>query len=71
MRGASIVVGDGAWVGANATILPGVSVAARAVVSRDVPPNVIVAGVPAKAVRKLDSEMFGQYSGQPPEKKKP
>jgi maltose O-acetyltransferase len=54
MRGASIVVGDGAWVGANATILPGVSVgrgavvAAGAVVSRDVPPNVIVAGVPAK-----------------------
>ena len=47
------------WIGANATILPGVTigensvVAAGAVVSKDVPPNVVVGGVPAKIIKKL------------------
>ncbi|MDR7044568.1 acetyltransferase-like isoleucine patch superfamily enzyme [Dyadobacter sp. BE34] len=46
-----------AWIGAGATILPGVTVgenavvAAGAVVSRDVPPNSVVAGIPAKVIR--------------------
>ena len=48
-----------AWVGAAATILPGVTigenaiVAAGAVVNKNVPDNVIVAGVPAKIVKKI------------------
>jgi acetyltransferase-like isoleucine patch superfamily enzyme len=47
-----------AWIGAGATILPGVTVgenavvAAGAVVSRDVPPNTVVAGIPAKVVKE-------------------
>lgn len=47
------------WIGAAATILPGVTVgensvvAAAAVVTQDVPPNTVVAGVPAKVIRKL------------------
>lgn len=47
------------WIGANATILAGVTVgensviAAGAVVSKDVPPNVVVGGVPAKIIKKL------------------
>lgn len=47
------------WIGAAATILPGVTIgensviAAAAVVTQDVPPNTVVAGVPAKVIRKL------------------
>ncbi len=48
-----------AWIGANATILPGVTigensvVAAGAVVSKDVPDNTVVAGVPAKVIKSI------------------
>ncbi|WP_165089785.1 DapH/DapD/GlmU-related protein [Neisseria yangbaofengii] len=48
-----------AWIGANATVLPGVTVgenaivAAGAVVNKDVPPNCMVAGVPAKIIKQL------------------
>lgn len=47
------------WIGAAATVLPGVTigensvVAAAAVVTQDVPPNTVVAGVPAKVIRIL------------------
>jgi maltose O-acetyltransferase len=54
-----IVIEDGAWLGARVTVLPGVTigagsvVAAGAVVTRDVPPNTVVAGVPARVLREL------------------
>jgi acetyltransferase-like isoleucine patch superfamily enzyme len=54
-----VVVKQNAWIGAAATILPGVTigensvVAAGAVVAGDVPPNTIVAGVPAKIIKTL------------------
>ncbi|WP_439583749.1 sugar O-acetyltransferase [Dyadobacter bucti] len=54
-----IVIRRNAWIGAAATILPGVTigenaiVAAGAVVSRDVPANAIVAGIPAKVVKTV------------------
>jgi maltose O-acetyltransferase len=54
-----VTIGDGCWIGARATILPGVVVgagsivAAGALVNRDVPANALVAGVPARVVRFL------------------
>ncbi|HEY8087899.1 MAG TPA: DapH/DapD/GlmU-related protein [Polyangiaceae bacterium] len=56
---APIEIGDGVWIASRAVILPGVRVgpgavvAAGAVVSRDVPPNVLVGGVPARPMRRL------------------
>lgn len=54
-----VKVGDNVWIGMNAIVLKGVTigensvVGAGAVITRDVPPNVIVAGNPAKVVRQL------------------
>jgi len=54
-----IHIKKGTWIGANATILPGVTigenavVAAGAVVSRDVPDNAIVGGIPAKIIKTI------------------
>lgn len=54
-----IVVGRNAWLGANVTVLAGVTigdnaiVAAGSVVTKDVPPDTIVAGVPARIVRQI------------------
>ncbi len=51
-----IAIGRGVWIGAGATILPNVSVgensivAAGAIVTKDVPPNAIVGGIPAKVI---------------------
>lgn len=53
-------IGKNAWVGAGATILPGVTVgdnavvAAGAVVTKDVAPNTIVGGNPAKFIKNVD-----------------
>jgi len=53
-----VLIKQNAWIGAGATILPGVTigenaiVAAGAVVSRDVPAKTIVAGIPAKVIKE-------------------
>lgn len=54
-----VIIGDDVWIGANAVILPGVTigkhcvVAAGAVVTKDVQDNTIVGGVPAKEIMKI------------------
>ena len=54
-----VTIGNDIWIGANAVILPGVTigdhsvVAAGAVVTKDIPPHTLVAGVPAKIIKEL------------------
>jgi len=56
----SIHIKRNVWIGAAATILPGVTVgensivAAGAVVTKDVPDNTIVGGVPARIIKKIE-----------------
>ena len=58
--GRPIVIEDKAWIGINSTILPGVRigygaiVGAGSVVTKDVPPMTIVAGNPAKFIKKIE-----------------
>lgn len=55
-----VVIKRNAWIGAGATILPGVTVgensvvAAGAMVTKDVPANTVVAGIPAKVIKTLE-----------------
>ena len=59
LSAAPIVIGHGVWLGSRAIVLPGVAigdgaiVAAGAVVTANVPANVMVGGVPARFLRNL------------------
>ena len=54
-----IKIGNNVWIGSNATILSGVTIedgaiiGANALVTKNVPKNTIVAGIPAKIMRKV------------------
>lgn len=77
-----VTIGEGAWLSTRCTILPGVSigegaiVAAGAMVTKDVPPNVLVAGVPARILQELpagskdqslaESHLLAATNGQSP-----
>lgn len=56
-------IGNDVWIGAGCTILPGVTignnviVAAGAVVTKDVPDNCVVGGLPAKVIKEIESDV--------------
>lgn len=60
--GAPVTVGDNVWIGGRAVLNPGVSVgdnaviASGAVVTSDVPADVVVGGTPATVIRELDTD---------------
>lgn len=55
-----VCIGKGAWIGANAIILPGVSIGENSVVgtgsvvTRSIPPRVVACGNPAFVIKRLD-----------------
>ena len=66
---AGIRIGSRVWIGANCTVLPGVSigdqavVGAGAVVSRDIPPRCVAVGVPARVIRTFEKAAEQQPEG--------
>lgn len=62
-QGSEIRIGNDVWLGANVTILPGVTigdnvvVGAGAVVTKDIPPNSLALGVPARVVKELKNDL--------------
>ena len=60
MTHAPIRIGSGVWMGAHVTVLPGVTIgdnaiiAAGAVVTKDVPADMIVGGVPARVIKSIN-----------------
>ncbi len=61
-----VLIKEGAWIGAGASIMPGVCVGkyavvgAMSVVTKDVPDYAVVVGSPAKVVKMLDADRFGK-----------
>ncbi|MFD1003161.1 acyltransferase [Ohtaekwangia kribbensis] len=64
----NIVIGDNVWIASRATILKGVTIgegsviAAGSVVTKDVPPYCVAAGVPAKVIKRLKPQLVEQVA---------
>lgn len=65
MQPKPIIIGKRVWIGSSSTVLPGISIGdnaiigAGSVVTKNVPPNTIAAGNPARIIKKID-EYIGQ-----------
>lgn len=62
-KASAITIGDDVWLGANVTVLPGVTIGnnvvigAGAVVTKDIPDNSLAVGVPARVIRELENDI--------------
>ena len=62
-QGGEVRIGNDVWLGANVTVLPGVTignnvvVGAGAVVTKDIPDNSLAVGVPARVIRKIENDL--------------
>ncbi|GAA5856140.1 hypothetical protein JCM8547_002999 [Rhodosporidiobolus lusitaniae] len=71
--GGEITIGDDCWFGGQAVVLPGVkigrgvTVGAASVVTKNIPPFVVVAGNPARIIKKIESEWATEYFKEHPE----
>lgn len=69
-RKLSVEIGDRAWLGSNVTVLPGVSIGegavccAGCVVTKDVEPYAVVAGIPAKKVGERPRHLVYEFDGK-------
>ena len=58
-----VIIGNDVWIGGNVTILPDVTIGnnvvigAGAVITKDIPDNCVVGGVPAKFIRELENDI--------------
>jgi maltose O-acetyltransferase len=58
-----VTIGNDVWIGGNVTILPGITignnvvVAAGAVVTKDIPDNTLVGGVPARKIKGIENDI--------------
>ena len=64
IRQSPVVIEDDVWIGSGAVLLPGVTIGARsiigagAVVSRDIPPDSVASGVPARVTRRIGTHEY-------------
>ena len=62
-QASKIIIGNDVWIGANVTILPGVTIAdnvvvgAGAVVTKDIPENSLAVGVPARVIKEIENDL--------------
>jgi acetyltransferase-like isoleucine patch superfamily enzyme len=76
LHGGPTIIGDNVWLAGSVTVLPGVTIgsgsviAGQSVVSRDIPPNSLAAGAPARVVKSINvpdgwSHRFGYERNDP------
>lgn len=68
-----VSIGDNVWIGANVSVLPGVTIGSNSVigagsiVTRDIPSGVVAAGCPCRVMREISPEDEAKWAGKLPE----